>query len=141
MAAENKFARGDSLRSRLYIPEVFSLDQRDAINARRTAQWSPSIATPGKPQHLMLLIAEVKEIVPARYGFKAVVKHVPAEAFALDEQLYRRLGGRFGSELALWGATQDTHMVMVATFGVSSAGVPAIVEMSLMPVTAQWLPI
>ena len=32
-------------------------------------------------------------------------------------------------------------MVMVATFGVSSAGVPAIVEMSLMPVTAQWLPI
>jgi hypothetical protein len=141
LAAENKFARGDSLRSRLYIPEVFSVDQRDAINARRTAQWSPAAATPGKPQHLMLLIAEVKEIVPARYGFKAVVKHVPAQAFALDEQLYRRLGRRFESELALWGATQDIHMVMVATFGVSSAGVPAIVEMSLMPVTAQWLPI
>ncbi|HWH81897.1 MAG TPA: DUF1173 family protein [Burkholderiaceae bacterium] len=27
------------------------------------------------------------------------------------------------------------------TFGVSNAGVPAIVEISLMPVTAQWLPI
>ncbi len=141
LAAENMIVRGDSLRSRLYIPEVFSVDQRDAINARRMAQWSQAIAVPGKPQHLLLLIAEVKEIVPARYGFKAVVKHVPDQAFALDAQLYRRLGRRFESELALWGATEDIHMVMAATFGASSAGVPVIFEMSLMPVTAQWLPI
>ncbi|MBY0467831.1 MAG: DUF1173 domain-containing protein [Burkholderiaceae bacterium] len=141
LAAENKTARGDSLRSRLYVPEAFSVDQRDAINARRTAHWSSTIAAPGKPQHLMLLIAEVKEIVPARNGFKAVVKHVPDQHFTLDEQLYRRLGRRFESALALWGATEDIHMVMVATFGVSSAGIPAILEMSLMPVTAQWLPI
>jgi hypothetical protein len=141
LAAENKIARGDSLRARLYIPEVFSVEQRDAINARRMAQWSQAIAAPGKPQHLMLLIAEVKEIVPARYGFKAVVKHVPNQAFALDEQLYRRLGRRFESALALWGAADDIHMVMMATFSVAAAGVPTIVELSLMPVTRHWLPV
>jgi hypothetical protein len=141
LAAANKIARGDSLRSRLYIPEVFSVDQRDAINARRMAQWSLAIAAPGKPQHLMLRIAEVKEIVPARYGFKAVLKHVPDQAFALDEQLYRRLGRRFESELSLWGAADDIHMVMIATFSVASAGIPTIVELSLMPVTRQWLPV
>lgn len=140
-AAENKIARGDSLRTRLYIPEAFSVEQRDAINARRVAQWSHAIAAPGKPQHLMLLIAEVKEIVPARYGFKAVVKHVPDQAFALDEQLYRRLGRRFNSALALWGATDDIHMVMIATFSVAAAGIPTIVELSLMPVTRHWLPV
>ncbi len=140
-AAENKIARGDSLRTRLYIPEAFSVDQRDAINARRVAQWSLAIAAPGKPQHLMLLIAEVKEIVPARYGFKAVVKHVPDQAFALDEQLYRRLGRRFESALALWGAADDIHMVMIATFSVAAAGIPTIVELSLMPVTRHWLPV
>jgi hypothetical protein len=140
-AAENKIARGDSLRTRLYIPETFSVDQRDAINARRVAQWSQAIAAPGKPQHLMLLIAEVKEIVPARYGFKAVVKHVPDQAFALDEQLYRRLGRRFESALALWGAADDIHMVMIATFSVEATGIPTIVELSLMPVTRHWLPI
>jgi len=139
-AAENKIARGNSLRTRLYIPEAFSVDQRDAINARRVAQWSQAIAAPGKPQHLMLLIAEVKEIVPARYGFKAVVKHVPDQAFALDEQLYRRLGRRFESALALWGAADDIHMVMIATFSVAAAGIPTIVELSLMPVTRHWLP-
>ena len=141
LAAENKIARGDSLRSRLYIPEVFSVDLRDAINAKRMAQWSQAIAAPGKPQHLMLLIAEVKEIVPARYGFKTVLKHVPDQAFALDEQLYRRLGRRFESELALRGATDDIHMVMIATFSVAAPGIPTIVELSLMPATRCWLPV
>ena len=43
LAAENKIARGDSLRSRLYIPEVFSVEHRDAISTRRMAQWSQEI--------------------------------------------------------------------------------------------------
>lgn len=140
-AAEHKIARGDALRARLYVPEPFSVEERDAINARRLAQWQHASATPGKPQHLMLLIGEVKEIVPARYGFKAIVKHMPDQAFAIDEQLYRRLGRRFEPELALWGAADDIHMVMVATFSVAAAGIPTIVELSLMPVTRQWLPV
>jgi Protein of unknown function (DUF1173) len=140
-AAEHKLARSDALRARLYVPEPFSIDERDAINARRLAQWQHAVAVPGRPQHLMLLIGEVKEIVPARYGFKAIVKHMPDQAFAIDQQLYRRLGRRFEPELALWGASDDIHMVMIATFGVSSAGVPAIHELCLMPVTRQWLPV
>jgi hypothetical protein len=141
LAAENKVARGEALRSRLYIPEPFSIEQREALNARRVAQWNHAVDTPGKPQHLMLLIGEVKEIVPARYGYKAVVKHVPDQAFALDEPLYRRLGRRFDSELTLWASADTVHMVVIATFGVSEAGIPTIGEMSLMPVTPQWLPI
>lgn len=140
-AAEHKLARGDALRARLYVPEPFSVDERDAINARRLAQWQHAIAVPGKPQQLMLLIGEVKEIAPARYGFKAVVKHLPDQALAIDEQLYRRLGRRFEAELALWASSEDIHMVMIATFGVTSAGVPAIHELCLMPVTRQWLPV
>lgn len=89
----------------------------------------------------MLLVAEVKEVVPARYGFKAVIKHLPDQAFGLDEQLYRQLGRRFEPELALWASAEDVHMVVIATFGVSEAGIPLISEMSLMPVTSQWLPI
>ena len=140
-AAEHKIARGNDLQARLYIPEVFCVEQRDAINARRLARWAHVVSSPGKPQQLMLLIAEVKEILPARYGYKAVVKHVPDQAFAIDERLYRRLGRRFESELALWGASDALHMVMISTLSVSEAGVPTILELSLMPVTAQWLPV
>lgn len=141
VAAENKVARGEALRTRLYIPEHFSIDQREVLNTRRVARWNRAVAKPGKPQHLMLLIGEVKEIVPARYGFKAVIKHVPDQAFALDEHLYRRLGRRFDKELGLWASADTVHMVVIATFGVSEAGTPMIAEMSLMPVTREWLPI
>ena len=140
-AAEHKIARGDALRGRLYVPEMFSVEERDAINARRLAQWQHAVAAPGRPQQLMLLIGEVKEIVPARYGHRCVIKHVPDQAFALDEPLYRRLGRRFDAELTLWGSADSVHMVTIATFGVSEAGIPALVEMSLMPVTPQWLPV
>jgi hypothetical protein len=139
LAAQHKVVRGIPLEPRLYIPEVFSVEQRDAINARRLAQWRHATDVPGKPQHLMLLIGEVKEIVPARYGYRAVVKHVPDQAFTLDEQLFRRLGRRFESELALWNAMDSVHMVMIATFGVGASGVPTLTEVSLMPATNEWL--
>ncbi|MBX9792931.1 MAG: DUF1173 domain-containing protein [Burkholderiaceae bacterium] len=141
-AAENKVARGGALQARLYIPEVFCVEEREAINARRLAQWAPAMAVPGRPQRLMLLIAEIKEIVPARYGFKAVIKHVPDQAFLIDEQLYGRMGRRFETELGWWGSAENLHMVVIATFGVSAAGVPFIAELSLMTVTHhQWLPV
>ena len=95
-AAEHKLARGNTLRARLYVPEPFSIEERDAINARRLARWQGAVPVPGKAQQLMLLIGEVKEIVPARYGFKVMVKHLPDQAFAIDGLLYRRLGRRFG---------------------------------------------
>jgi len=140
-AALHKTTHDGSLAERLYIPEPFALDRRDEINARRLAQWARAMTPLGKAQHLMLLVAEVKEIVPARYGFKAIVKHVPDQAFALDALLYRRLGRRFERELSLWGSSEDLHMVMIATFALGGAGIPAIAELSLMPVTAQWLPV
>ena len=141
IAAENKIARGTALQSRLYIPEVFTVEHRDEINARRVAQLMHAAGRSKGPRPLMLLIGEVKEIVPARYGFKAVIKHVPDQPFALDEQLYRRMGRRFERELSLWGASDAVHMMLIATFGLNDAGVPTIEELSLMPVTGQWLPI
>jgi hypothetical protein len=101
-AASQLIARREPLRTRLYIPEPFSVDQREALNARRLAAWSCAAAEPAGSVAFMLLIAEVKEIVPARYGFKAVVKHLPDQAFMIDESLYRRLGRSFEAELALW---------------------------------------
>lgn len=140
-AAENKTTRGKPLLSRLYIPESFSVEHRDEINDRRVAQWMHATRTPGGAHHLLLLIAEVKEIAPARYGFKAVVKHVPDQAFTLDGLIYRRLGRRFEAELSLWAALDDVHMMMIATFSVGAGGVPSIHELSLMPATKQWIPI
>lgn len=140
-AAENKLMHGQPLRASLYIPEVFSVDQREALQLRRAQQWARASHQEGSPQQLMLMIAEVKEITPARFGHKIVIKHIPDQAFMLDEQLYRRMGRRFASVLSLWGACEDLHMVIIATFSVSDAGIPNVIELFLMPVTQHWLPI
>lgn len=139
--ADNKVIGGDPLRARLYIPEPFAVEQRDAINARRQAHWSHALARPGQPAQRMILIAEVKKIVPARYGFRAIIKHLPDQAFSIDERLYRRLERRFEAELRLWGTNDGLRMVAIATFLPTPAGIPSIEELSLMPDTGQWLPL
>ena len=140
-AAAHKFARGSALQNRLYVPEVFSVEHRDPINARRLAEWTCALAHPGKPNQLMLLIGEVKEIVPSRYGFRAVIKHVPDQAFAIDERLFRQLERRFAGELALWGAFDSIHLVMIGTFCVSYSGLPTIDSLSLVTFTQEWIPV
>lgn len=140
-AAEYKIARGHPLLTSLYIPETFSVEQREAINHRRLQQWAHSRPTPGAPQQLMLMIAEVKEMVPARFGYKLVIKHVPDQGFAVDETLYRRLCRCFERELALWSDSDGLHLMAIATFRLNDSGIPSIVEMSMVPVTPQWLPI
>jgi len=140
-AADHKVARGDPLRTRLYIPEAFSTEQRDALDARRHAHWSRALPRPGQPVQRLILIGEVKEIVPARFGYKALVKHLPDQAFALETSLYRRLERRFNAQLSLWGTHDCLHMMTIATFTLSCAGVPSLEEMSLMPVTSEWLPV
>lgn len=141
LAADNKFVHGHPLLECLYIPEVFSVEQRDAIQSRRQRLWAHGAPRHGQPQPLLLLVAEVKDIAPARYGHKAVFKHLPDQAFALDDAMYRRLGRSFEHELTLWCTEPDVHLIMVATFRVDEAGTPGIVELSLMLTTAQWLPV
>jgi len=140
-AAEQMLTCGESLATRLYVPEPFYVDQQDAIIARRKDMWACAGGPGGGLQRLILLIAEVKEIVPARYGHKAVIKHVPDVGFAMDDSLYHRLAQRFERELELWSASNSIRMLMIATLTISATGLPHIAELSLMTASAQWLPV
>lgn len=139
-AAESKVAKGAALGELLYVPESFDLSQRDALNERRHAHLM-RIAAPDKGvRKLMIAIGEVKEIGKARYGMKVVLKHLPDFSFALDEETHKKLTKRFDSELGLWDAHQGSHLMMIATFGVSGVGVASIVELALVVVTDNWIP-
>lgn len=140
-AAEQKIACGNPLLDRLYVPEVFTVDQLEAINARRRTSWVDATAQPSRSQQLMLVIAEVKGIVPGHRGYWAVIKHIPGIAFSIEHSLYRVIGRSFGQELDLWSASDNIHMVMAATFSLNAAGIPAISRLCLLPVTKQWLPV
>lgn len=140
-AAEQKIACGASLSSRFFVPERFSPEIKDQIGERRRLIWASSARRTDRPQQLLLMIAELKEIVPGRHGYRVVVKHIPDVAFAMDEVLYRRVQGRFADELALWNASEDIRMVTVCAFGLNDAGLPHLASLYLMTTTRQWLPI
>jgi hypothetical protein len=140
-AASNKLIGGRPLRDRLYIPEPFAVERRDEIARRRAAAWSMARSSGSASGPLLLLIGELKEIAPARCGFRAVVKHMPDQAFMVDDRLHRQITRRLQPALALWNAADDVRMMVICTFSTNTAGVPAIAELALMATTREWIPI
>jgi hypothetical protein len=140
-AAENHTASGRALLSCLYIPEPFSIEQREAIGARRAALWTAMTKAVGAHRPLILLIAELKDLTTARHGFRAVVKHIPDLSFILDERIFSQVKRRFETQLDLWGMSDDVRMLVIATFGVSASSVLVIDQLSLMTATKEWLPV
>ena len=139
-AAGDKLAKGQNLSSMLYIPEVFFLDKKDEISHRRVVAFN-QIAAPEKgTRKLMIVIAEVKTISQSRYGYKVLFKHLPDCPFMFNEDLYKRLMKRFSNELELWDALENSHLMLVGTFGVSKNGIPTIEEAALMNVNSDWIP-
>jgi Protein of unknown function (DUF1173) len=139
-AAANKIANGSALADILYIPESFSVDRKNEIGARRAARMMTAVSQGKRARRLMLVIGEVKEITPSRYGHKIILKHCPDFPFLLDEDLHRHLTKRFDAALRLWDAMEDVHLMLIGTFGLSGAGIAFFEEVALMTLTEQWLP-
>jgi hypothetical protein len=140
LAAVNKTAKGLDLADILFVPESFNPDQKDSITQRRQAHLM-RIAAPDKgTRRLMVTVCEVKEIAKSRYGMKMVVKHLPDFQFQLNDDLHMRLIRRFDAELSLWDTHQNSHLMMIATFGINPVGVANLEEIALMVVNENWIP-
>jgi hypothetical protein len=140
-AASNKVLKGMSLTDALYIPETFTVATAEAIRTRRDRRFAKGLNRDGHGQSKMILIGELKEMVPARFHFNVVIKHMPDMPFLLNIDLHRRMTRQFENELALWTGSAETHLIMAATFALADWGQPMIDELCLVPASAQWLPV
>lgn len=140
-AASNKVLKGRSLADAIYIPEAFTVAASEAIRARRERRFAQGFRRDEHGQSKMILIGEVKEIVPARFHFHAVIKHVPDAPFLLTTDLHRRMTRHFANELALWTGSPQGHLIIAATFALADWDQPMIDELCLVPTSAQWLPV
>jgi hypothetical protein len=133
--------RGEPLVNRLYVPERFAPERRVEIEARRLTLFAKVATRPAGVRKLLLLCGDVKELSPSKHGWNAVIRHVPDQPFALDEDLFRRMERRFEQELSLWSTAGACRLVMLATFAVNRVGVPAIEQLTLLPVDEHWIPV
>lgn len=139
-AASDKKAKGNPLADMLYIPESFSMEKKDEITRRRLALFRTLTPVDGTTKKLMLLIGELKEMGDARFGKKVVIKHLADCPFILNDDVYKRFLKRFDSELALWSGNENSHLIVIATFGVNAVGTAMIEEASAMLVNENWIP-
>lgn len=140
-AAGASTAKGKPLALSLYMPETFDAKREEAITRRRAEFLSRAIQSNGNRRSLAILIGEVKEIAPSRLGARLIVKHAPRFPFMLAEDVERRVKKAFASELALWDADADSHLVAIATFGIGVTGIATVETIALMTVNSNWIPV
>ncbi|WP_037461968.1 DUF1173 domain-containing protein [Sinorhizobium fredii] len=140
-AASQKVAKQIPLMERLYIPEPFSPDHADAIEARRRAFTGRFRSDNSKKRDLLLIVGEIKEIGPARFGSKITIKHAPKFPVFIDDKAVTQLQKRFAVEFALSQAYEHLHLMMIATASVNQADAAIVEEVSLMLVNENWIPI
>ena len=58
---------------------------------------------------MMVVVGEIKEIVPAHGAEKIVLRHVGDMPFVMDQDMARRFHKRFAGELALWQAQEGPN--------------------------------
>lgn len=138
-AAANKVSRRNQLSESLLIPEVFKLDHKEEIEARRK-QFMNKLKTKDGKQPMGVLIGELKAIESARFGNKLIIKHMPGTPFYINEGLNKRINKVFDQELAFHAEDESIHLLVIATFLLSSSGNPTVDTMSLMTVDSNWLP-
>lgn len=138
--ATQMMVKGGTLDEILFVPEPFRSADKAAIEHRRVIALSSVLPPRIGPRKLMIVVGEVKDVASARKGHRLIIKHMPDFPFLLDETLYRRLQVRFENEMALWSANQDSHLIAIATFGFTPAGLAVVEEMALMVVSENWIP-
>jgi hypothetical protein len=140
-AVESKETKSAALKEILYIPEVFDKARRGDIASRRNGSLGP-IMGPGKSgKKLMLVVGEMDRISPATFGFALTLKNLPDFMFVVDADLKKDFEKVFKVSKNIWEYTQNSHMIVIATFVMDDGAIPTIEEMCVMLTSPEWLPI
>ena len=141
-AAASCRAKQEALPHVLFVPESFKLEEKEDIRARRRAALERVYRS---RDEMMVVVGEIKEIVSAHGAERIVLRHVGDMPFVMDPDMARRFHKRFAGELALWQAqhgskAEQDHLVIAGSFARRREGTFDLIEVALMPVSAEWLP-
>jgi len=141
-AAASCRTKQEALPHVLFVPESFKLEEKEDIRARRRAALERVYRS---RDELMVVVGEIKEIVSAHGAERIVLRHVGDMPFVMDPDMARRFHMRFAGELALWQAQhgakgEQDHLVIAGSFARRREGTFDLIEVALMPVSAEWLP-
>jgi hypothetical protein len=139
-AANNIRMLNRPLTVRLYIPQPFRRDHQTGIAASRAIFLEAYRTHHAGPYDLVVMLAEVKLIQPAVYGFRFVLRHAPDFPVFFNALLSAGLRTRFRPQLRLFESSDDVRLMMLATASINRSGAAIIDDLALMPVNRAWVP-
>ncbi|WP_079211110.1 DUF1173 family protein [Brucella pituitosa] len=139
-AAALKRVKNQPLLDRLYIPETFSLEHKLAILNRQKAFVEQFAAGHRGEHERMVLLAEIKTMNAAHYGYRIWCKHAPQLPVFIDHKSHDQLRKQYASVLALHQSCPHTHLMMIATASITPQQALCIEQSALMLVSQHWLP-
>src|SRR3546814_14312592 len=104
----------DLLAQRLFVPETFRLEDKDAIAGRQDAELAIARS---EPDRIMILIGELRSIESARYREKILIKHMPQRPLLMDADMASRFHTRMADEEGFWRYDErDGRLIMPERF-------------------------
>ena len=139
-AAQDKRSKGLNLDEVLFVPEVFNKDQREICERYRIERLAAISKLHPQGGAVGILIGEYRAHIATARGARFSIKHLPDFAFFAEEDLVKRFERVFCDKLLLSQAQENVHIILIATFTISSTGLPILADIGMMLVNAQWLP-
>ena len=141
MSASRAFQwQGVGLAEQLYVPETFRSDMSTAIFERRTLRCR-EIMERDQATGTFIVVGEIKRITPQSNGYALIFKHVPDCSFELSDSRYGWINRLFAGAISLTGTEDNLHLVAAAIATLTSHHEPAVLFLSLMVTTPEWLPV
>ena len=139
-ATEHKQTKRQELKNVLLLPESFQIDRKDEIIAARAKFVSQFGSDKSNKQKLGILVGELKDIEPSRFGGKITIKHMPEKNLFADKTLFKKINKAFEKELCFFEQDENVHLLIICTFYISITGYLQVDTFSCMLVDENWLP-
>lgn len=143
-AAESIEMKGTRLSERLFVPEQFSEERKEAIAQRRREKLkilhSPEDGVRFK---MALILGEFKGAEHASFGTKVWIKHMPDVALLIDTKAWERIERAYGPLFEAQAAdTRTRHrLILCALVFARREHTYQIDKASLMLTTENWVPL
>jgi hypothetical protein len=140
-ALEKQVTKNTPLSDITYIPEPWTVERKEEIDARRMARIRPFSAGTKSARKLMIVIGEFKEARETGHGQMLIIKHVPTYPFLMDQKLYEKLLKQFDWAFQLQRAHENGHLMVACTVTISEVQIATVEEIALKFMDENWLPV
>lgn len=139
-AAERTSLKDRRLSDYVFIPRVFSLENKECIEQQQRA----FIQRLRKDKHVNpvgIMIGELKSLTSSRFGYKLLIKHIPSHPIYLENKAYEGLLKHCSFEMSDFQEDENDHVLAICSVVLSDSGHLKMESLSLMATQAHWIPV